>query len=358
VARKAGWATSSLGYNEPMRVPRKRNLTAYHTGLYTSDYSRFPGPPFRGNGWHVNLILPQPEFQFGATVLSGKTYPAKEVVIWARTEETAQRAADLIHAARLLLDGSNFLSHIYPGEHAPICPVKPNEGSDLANIESEFVKLKRVETMNIPLACLVAARASWRLQHVYALAKLRLSFETYSLPGMELDPHQRENVPKSPLPEDHVRLAFAIVQAYSCIEELGLEVRASSARPSILPNGSWNPVVQTDLEKRLRQAHVNLKENFYWNLRGGQTRIERKRTPNLIRAAKWARQHVRDGEIAVIDAINYTSFLRSTVAAHRTDKRMVRVLSVYDVANAQYLARRLLLEKLGYWRIWGKKESR
>jgi hypothetical protein len=39
-----------------------------------------------------------------------------------------------------------------------------------------------------------------------------------------------------------------------------------------------------------------------------------------------------------------------SVAAHKTDKRMVRVLSVYDVANAQFLARRLLLEKMGFWR--------
>jgi hypothetical protein len=55
----------------------------------------------------------------------------------------------------------------------------------------------------------------------------------------------------------------------------------------------------------------------------------------------------------VIDAIHYVSFLRSWVAAHKTDKRMVRVLSVHDVANAQFLARRLFLEKMGFWRDWG-----
>jgi len=289
----------------------------------------------------------------GSMSISGKTYAAKEVVIHARKDDRAQRAADLIHAARLILNASNVLSHIYPGEHAPIWPLERNYRSKSAIDDSGDVIHARVMTMNIPLACLIAATASWRLQYVYALAKLRLSLETFSLPTIDLDPYHSDNVPKSLLPEDHVRLAFAIVTAYSCVEELGLEVRASNKNPSILPNGGWNPVVRNDLERRLVRSHINLNEQFLWTLRGGRTRIERKRIPNFLRAAKWARRYVRDGEMSVIDAINYTSFLRSTVAAHRTDKQMVRVLSVYDVANTQSLARRLLLEKLRYWRYWG-----
>ena len=39
------------------------------------------------------------------------------------------------------------------------------------------------------------------------------------------------------------------------------------------------------------------------------------------------------------------------------DKSYLRVLSVYDVANVQFLARRLLLESLGYWRYLGTHES-
>ena len=285
--------------------------------------------------------------------VNGKTYPTKEVMIWAADEVAAQRAADLIHAARLLLDGCNTFSHIYAGEHAPIRPAGTNSNDELNGGEPDLIAQRRVMTSNIPLACLVAARASSRLQYVYALAKLRLSFETYSLPVVELDPHHSENVPKSPLPEDHVRLAFAIVAAYSCIEELGLEIRASEKKPSKLPDGSWNPVIRSELETRLRRSHINLKELCLWNLRGSRTRIEKKRIPNIVLKAEWARYKVRDGEMEVIDAIHYTSFLRSWVAAHRVDKRMVRVLSVYDVANAQLIARRLLLEKMGYWRYFG-----
>jgi hypothetical protein len=32
---------------------------------------------------------------------------------------------------------------------------------------------------------------------------------------------------------------------------------------------------------------------------------------------------------------------------------MLKVLSIYDVANAQFVARRLLMEAMGIWRHWG-----
>lgn len=326
----------------------------FHTGLLVSDYFRFPPPPYHGNRWHLNFILPPTELPIGSTHFGDKIYPAKEVVIFSETKEKEQRAANLIHAARLLLDASNFLSHIHPGDHAPIYAANVNCATNLELGESEFLKHQYVQTMNIPLACLVAARASLGVQFVYALARLRLSFETFSIPFIELDPSHSENVPKSVLLEDHVRLAFAMVAAYACIEELGLEMRASSTRPSKMADGSWNQVVKDELESRLRRSHINLKERSLWNLRGPQTRIERKRTPIIIQKAAWARYQVRDGEMEVIDAIHYLSSLRSWVAAHKTDKRMLRVLSVYDVANAQFLARRLLLERMGFWRYWGE----
>ena len=100
----------------------------------------------------------------------------------------------------------------------------------------------------------------------------------------------------------------------------------------------------------LVRAGINLNETFDWNVRGGKTRIERARPPRKIRKSPWARFGVRDGELDVIDAINQVSWLRSRVSSHRFKAKWVKVLSQYDVANAQLLARRLLLEKLGCWR--------
>jgi hypothetical protein len=329
-------------------------LYPFHTGLLATDYHRFHSAPYKGSGWRLELVQPSSELPIASEVVGDKIYPAKEVVIWARNEVSAQRAADLIHSARLLIDGSNLLSHIYPGEHAPIQAVGEEENGVH---EPVFPPNTPVVTPHIPLACLIAARASRRLQYVYAMAKLRLSFETYSLPTIDLDPQHSTNVPKSPLPEDHVRLAFAIVMAYACIEELGFAVNASSDRPAKI-GGKWNPLVKEDLEARLRKGHVKLTEAFHWTLRGARTLIEKKRVPEIVQKAEWARYPVRDGKMEIIDAINYVSFVRSKVSAHKADKRLVRVLSVYDVANAQFLSRRLLLEKMGYWRYWGNRTNR
>jgi hypothetical protein len=350
VARKPCFLDNKL-------INNMKKLLAFHTNLMAFDYYRFPDPPYKGKGWHFDLVLSATELPIGSAVVDDKIYPAKEVMIWADNEVFAQRAADLTHAARLLVEGSNLLSHLYPGEHAPIHRANPKFASMLTEDESQFLSRTRVMTPDIPLACRIAARASLRLQYVYALAKLRLSLETFSVPVIELDPYHSANVPKSPLPEDHVRIAFAILAAWSCVEELGFEIRASSIKPSKLPDGSWNPIVQQELEGRLRRGHINLKESFHWSLRGPKTGIEKKRAPNIIQKAPWARYQVRDGKIEVIDAIHYVSFLRSWIAAHKTDKRLLRVLSVYEVSNAQFLARRLLMEKMGLWRDFGNDPS-
>jgi len=322
----------------------------FHTGLLTSDYYRFPPPPYLGNGWQVRLVLPRTAFPLGGEVSERGTYKAKEVLIRAPNEIVAQRAANLIHSARLLLEGSASFSHILPAENAPIWPLGSEKN------EWETLKKRMVWTPNVPLACLISARASRKLELVYALAKLRLSFEMCSVPFIELDPHHSENIPKSPIPEDHVRFCFAIVAAWSCIEELGFEIRASRENPSKLRDGGWNPRIKSNLEERLLKGGVNLKERFYWALRGPRTHIERKRSPRILEKASWARYSMRDGKIEVIDALDYVSFLRSQVAAHRASKLMLRVLSVYDVVNSQFLARRLLLEKAGFWRYLGKRE--
>jgi hypothetical protein len=115
-------------------------------------------------------------------------------------------------------------------------------------------------------------------------------------------------------------------------------------------NGTWNPVVRADVETRLGSAGINLSEHCSWNVRGKRTNIEKKKPPVIAKAAPWSAWRVRDGDMDLVDALDLSSFLRSKISAHRTDKRLLRVPSVYDVANAQFLARRLFLESLGFWR--------
>jgi hypothetical protein len=115
---------------------------------------------------------------------------------------------------------------------------------------------------HIPLACLLAAKISYRLKFVYALARLQISMDILSTPTIDLDPTHSLNIPKSVFPEDHVRIATSITSAYSAIEDLGLTLRASNENPSRI-DGAWNPVVRNELEQRLKRAGIDLSEPFY-----------------------------------------------------------------------------------------------
>jgi hypothetical protein len=241
---------------------------------------------------------------------------------------------------------------------------------DLVVFEDRTVSTKRAQTVDeiseqvfkggqdsigvhhLPVACLIAAKASWKYIYQYAIFKYFLSFRTITLEGPALDP-QREWIPGkavSTFPKEHVFYAFAISLCYSVLEELSLEMRASQKEPS-KKNSEWNPVIKSDLEKRLTKAGINLNEHLLWTLRETPTKIERARKPPNIKKMEWAVYRVRDELCNIIDAIAYASYLRSSISSHRLPS-LAKSLSIYDVANVQHLARRLLLETLGFWRYF------
>ena len=109
--------------------------------------------------------------------------------------------------------------------------------------------------------------------------------------------------------------------------------------------------MKQELEDRLLKANVDLSEPLMWHLRDAPTKIERSRQPPSKSKCEWASAKVRDVYVEVIDGIAYASWLRSSISAHRLP-RLARSLTIYDVANVQHLARRLLLEVLGFWRYY------
>ena len=274
-----------------------------------------------------------------------RIHKGKEIIIQARSLLAAQRAANLVHSAILLLSAGLAI-----GEEHEVFPARSLEHESRDEETQKLLRNNILSKSNIPRACMIAAKASFRREYSYALAKLRLSYEMCSTPTVELDPHYSALIPKSPYAEHHVRFAYGVILAYSVIEEIGMEIRASQSRPSTI-NGKWNPVVKGELEQRLRQAGVNLDEPFLWSVRGSATRLERSRPARKISKVPWSRYDVRDGMVELADAIAHVSWLRSKVAAHRMQENMVSILSVYDVANAQFLARRLLLERMGFWQF-------
>jgi hypothetical protein len=77
-------------------------MSQFHTGLHTSDYHRYPTPPYRGRGWGVSFVKQTTEFPQGGEYSGDKFYPYKEVIISAPGQVGAQRPATTIYNTRNL----------------------------------------------------------------------------------------------------------------------------------------------------------------------------------------------------------------------------------------------------------------
>jgi hypothetical protein len=326
----------------------------YLTGYLAEDWADWPLPPFKGRGWYFSYSKPRKHqvehrAQPKASARRGHSWP-KEITINAPKYQTAQEAFDLLSAAIVVRRGGDVLFEIdgYP---------QPVDTKELIKLFGrgpfeEFHFGRFVDTLDFPPDCMLAAKASHRRAYKYALQKLKFSYGLISYHFVDMDPSTAtDHFGTSPYSSSHVRLAYSIVSAYSAIEEIGLEIRASASKPSLLPDGSWNPKVRSDLEKRLRGAKINIDDSFPWIRRGKPTKVEKaKELPSKGRCS-WSRGHyVRDCELELIDAIRIGSFIRSKITAHRLPE-VAASLTIYDLENVRNLARRLLLERLGLWRV-------
>jgi hypothetical protein len=307
----------------------------YRTGLIAlpHDWAEFQ-PSYKGAGWTAILVSREGRLPV--------VYRGREVAIRTASWFAAQRALDLIDACHELFTGDTPDFRIRPIAHTATEPhwISANQRRELH---------KRImSTSDFPLACAIAARASRRRQWIYAAAQYHFSRATYAVHSMDIEPFRSPHLAVSRFPNDHVMFAHAIVAAYSVIENLGLEIRASANNPSRI-GGNWNPVVLQDLEGRLKAAGVDLRETLLWVARGPKRKIEKSRSVIALRPAQWAGSFVRDVEVPVTEAIAYSDWLRDRVATHSV-KDLTTVLSPYDVTNVQHLARRLFLESLSYWK--------
>ena len=267
-----------------------------------------------------------------------------EVMIRARGMRQAQQAMNLLVAAIAVLEGS-----------ITFCPepfsIEPRKVGTMPQTNSYMSMDGLVD------ACVFANRASRRRSSSYAMHKLALSYQSSSPHLMDLHPGyspRRFGVVNDPI--RHVYMANAVTLAYSAIEETGLEVRASQKNPAKMPDGTWNPTVRADLERRLQSAGIDTSDTHIWTLRGPKTRIEKKRPPPSAGKPSWSGGNVRDVNIRIIDALAMASWLRSGTTTHRFSDT-ARSLTAYDAHNVQSLARQLILAKFGFWRPLTKPRS-
>jgi hypothetical protein len=314
--------------------------------MITTDYWRFPDFPYKTLSWSVELTTTAASRRELVTyVVPGKSKRSptgREIVVRANDRSDAERAAFLLQACTQILRGGAALWHFCGLTDVPLEPLT----KERAEAESGRTLF---HSRDIPLACQMAVKAETDQRFVYAIANVWLSYRLFSIDPMDLDPGHTHvpSIPRPKHPAEQVGLANALLLAYKALEWLELDVRASRENPSTI-NGQWNPKVKDDLVDRLREAGVDLNEKFDWAVRGPITKLEEKHPPRAVYCSPWSYWLVRDVEVEVVDAIAHVEWLRDKLAAHRASLELLEGLGIYEVANAQYLARRLLLEALGF----------
>jgi hypothetical protein len=189
------------------------------------------------------------------------------------------------------------------------------------------------------LAVRLFSRACTRTAALRYLASIEAAHLPYHMARPEADAILLSNYSEA----DRVRFANAATLAYTAIEDLGLEIRASSSKPSRI-NGSWNAAVFDELKERLRASGVGPETRVIWHRRTPPTKIERLARPiGDQERPSWSGGHIRDVLISVAEAVALCSTIRSKASAHGRAS-LGRSLSVYDVTNIQSTARALLLE--------------
>jgi hypothetical protein len=316
-----------------------------------------PRPPYAGKGWKITMeefteSPKQAEFYKQLEKSSRVRLAKRELIIHAASLVDARYVSVLLHAAICLLEGSPPMRFFRGMEPPTVIPMSKNELSKLDPDERDLLTNAAQgwwEGSDFCAAAYVAAKASQDIRTQYALFRFYLSLTLISLDSMVMHPkYGEESLPSSPFPVDHVWYAHAILAAYGVVEELGLTVKASSSKPSMI-GADWNPLVKEDIEARLAAAGVNLQKTLLWHQRGEPSRIEQKKPPRQTGSPPWSEGPVRDIYVNVTDAINYVGWMRSNIAAHNLSE-LAAALTPVDVSNAQFLARRLLRETLGLWR--------
>ncbi|MCP9630748.1 hypothetical protein NML43_26960 [Rhodopseudomonas palustris] len=271
---------------------------------------------------------------------------APRISVDAKSREKAQGAYNLLISCLNSMDGNLFRTFSFN----LALPRDQSQPEDLG--ADDYSGLRHTQSRpNVIPGCQLAALASRRRPLVYAIHKLHLSYELASTHWAHLDPRyypKHFGVSASPL--DHVRMSSAITLSYSAIEELQLEPRPKKGNPIKNKNGQWDPAARKDLDDRLRKARISTADGIVWHRRGSLTRIHRASRAAGGLPQPWTKGKVRDLSVAIEDALLEASWLRSKCTTHRYGTE-TRSISMYDVVNVQQLARRLILESTGFWKL-------
>ncbi len=187
---------------------------------------------------------------------------------------------------------------------------------------------------------------------LYALEKYKLSLALESITPHSAQPKYGQIVSNYRAEYSyHTRASFAIISAFSSIEEMGLEIRSSSKKPRFInkDTGMWNPLVYEDISQRLAAIQISSNDSIDWIYRGKPTPVEDKLNPYFGIDSEWVDgKTVRAKALTYPEAIHNASYLRNFIAAHKFNE-LTEFISPYDIFNVQSLVRMLILKKMRLW---------
>ena len=272
-----------------------------------------------------------------------KLSPCFELLIQAKDIDEADNALSLVRAGMYLAYPENIN---VKGLQEPI-----EDSPEYSKIkEIKFIWERYYFDHRADVGCFTLNKAWENTSYVYSLEKYKYSVELDSItPHSGAPRHGQIFENESSLHSSHVNSLMSIISAFSAIEELGDEIRASSQKPRFLKNGDWNPKVWDDTCQRLQHLGVDVNREFNWILRGTPTAIHVEFEDSFGKPSEENDgEIVRDRNLHIVEALHWAGYLRNCVAAHKFNSKS-KAVSPYDTHNVQSLARIILMQSLGVW---------
>ena len=256
------------------------------------------------------------------------------IEIIASSKEKANHIADLIVSSHTVVDGYN---------HERTEEIIRRFDKDPSNILSQIGTIGAVYGDEALLyACQMVQKVYGNQRRENAVCKYYVAHEIYSLHPMDLHPWEDPFMSEYLL-TDRIRIANVVINCYSILEELHLQIKASQDNPSVI-EGQWNPTVKEELSNRLEEKHISPNKVIPWLTRNGFIRPFKSTVIKHETLCEWSDgKEIFDFEINICDAILELSYIRSYIASHQMDKDVLK-LSVYDAENAFAVVRFLLLD--------------
>lgn len=266
-----------------------------------------------------------------------------ELLLCARSHQLANEVLSLIRGGTLLANPD------FSKVSKPFGPIETEE-SKLQEVGEALADEYICYSKNVLFGLGLAQRASDDEELVYATEKWKFSLSLDSFTPQSAHPRHGQKFRNQYQQRRHqVHAAMAIVSAYSVIEELGLEIRASAEKPRFI-KGEWNEEVIADVKQRLRDEGIEPDSEIEWLQRGPEKPLDDElKHPALDEEPSEWREYteVSDLQMRIIEAIQRSAYLRNRVASHKLARteNLAQYLGPYEVYNVQSVARHLLLRR-------------